>query len=43
MFRIMYKIPKVQKDAYSFVVAGDYGCDSTAGNTVNAMTKRIPI
>jgi calcineurin-like phosphoesterase family protein len=34
--------PKSTKDAYSFVVAGDYGCDSTTRNTVNAMTKKNP-
>ena len=34
--------PKSTKDAYSFVVAGDYGCDSTTRHTVNAMTKKNP-
>ena len=34
--------PKSTKDAYSFVVAGDYGCDSTTRETVNAMKKKNP-
>ena len=34
--------PKSTKDAYSFVVAGDYGCDSTTRETANAMKKKNP-
>lgn len=30
------------KDAYNFVVAGDYGCDATTRETVNAMKKNNP-
>jgi hypothetical protein len=28
------------KDAYSFAVAGDYGCDSTTKNTINSMKNK---
>ena len=34
--------PKSTKDAYSFAFAGDYDCDSTTRETVNAMKKNNP-
>ena len=34
--------PKGTRDAYSFAFAGDYGCDSTTRETVNAMKKKNP-
>ncbi len=33
---------KGTSDAYSFAFAGDYGCDSTTKETVNAMKKKNP-
>ena len=33
---------KGTSDAYSFAFAGDYGCDSTTRETVNAMKKKNP-
>ena len=39
-----YRIREIHKDrdAYSFAVAGDYGCDRTTRETVNAMKKKNP-
>ena len=42
---VQYSIRDTHKgtsDAYSFAFAGDYGCDSTTRETVNAMKKKNP-